>query len=48
MLSLSKDSEAFIYYCLDRVLKLDADDSEAVITDGGDDRGIDAVILAIF
>lgn len=43
MLSLSKDSEAFIYYCLDRILKLDADDAAAAITEGGDDRGIDAV-----
>lgn len=45
MLSLSKDSEAFIYYCLDRVLKLDVDDSTSAITEGGDDRGIDAVYI---
>jgi hypothetical protein len=45
MLSLLKDSEAFIYYCLDRILKLDVDDSAASITDGGDDRGIDAVYI---
>lgn len=45
MLSLSKDSEAFIYYCLDRILKLDIDDSTAAITDGGDDRGIDSIYI---
>lgn len=44
-MNLEKQSDAFIYYCLSRLLKIDPDEISACITDGRFDRGIDAVFI---
>lgn len=38
-------SKAFIYFCLDQILKLQEDDILDAITEGGNDRGIDALYI---
>lgn len=42
---LPKNREAFGYFALSTILKIDDDEVRAAITDGGDDRGIDAVYI---
>jgi len=44
-MALDKQSDAFIYYCLSRILKIDPDEISACVTDGRFDRGIDAVFI---
>lgn len=44
-MGLEKQSDAFIYYCLSRVLKIDPDEISSCITDGQFDEGIDAVFI---
>ena len=44
-MDLEKNSDAFIYYCLNRILKVDPDEITSCITDGRFDRGIDAVFI---
>ncbi len=44
-LCLSSKQEAFILLCLTSILKIDFDEARGCVTDGGDDRGIDAVYL---
>lgn len=44
-LSLDGESKAFMYFALSKILKIDDDEIRTAITDGGDDRGIDAVYL---
>jgi hypothetical protein len=44
-MNLNGASEAFIYYCLSRVLKLDDGELGSLVTDGQFDRGIDAVYI---
>lgn len=45
--SLGLDSEAgaFQYFALSKILKIDDDEIRTAITDGGDDRGIDAIYI---
>ena len=45
-LQLETESAAFQYFALSKILKIDDDEIRSAITDGGDDRGIDAVHLA--
>jgi len=44
-LSLDQESRAFIYFALSKILKIDDDEIRSAITDGGDDRGIDAIYI---
>lgn len=44
-LGLSDDSRAFQYFSISKILKIDDDEIRTSITDGGDDRGIDAVYI---
>lgn len=44
-LSLDHESKAFIYFALSKILKIDDDEIHSSITDGGDDRGIDAIFI---
>ena len=44
-LDLPGDDEAFSYFSLSKILKIDDDEISAAITDGRDDRGIDAVYI---
>lgn len=44
-LNLENTSEAFIYYCLSRILKIDNNEISSSITDGRFDKGIDAVYI---
>ena len=43
--ALTKNSEAFCYVVLDQILKISGTEISDAITDGGDDRGIDAVYI---
>lgn len=45
-MGLEKKSDAFIYYCLSRILKIDPDDIDSCVTDGQFDRGIRFLILS--
>lgn len=42
---LADDAQAFSYFALSKILKIDDAEIAASITDGGDDRGIDAVYI---
>lgn len=44
-LNLSSEASAFQYFSLSKILKIDDDEIRTAITDGGDDRGIDAVYI---
>ncbi len=44
-LDLESESKAFLYFALSKILKIDDDEILSSITDGGDDRGIDAVYI---
>jgi hypothetical protein len=44
-LDLSNDSAAFSYFAVSKILKIDDAEVAAALTDGGDDRGIDAVYI---
>lgn len=44
-LDLEGESKAFMYFALSKILKIDDDEIRTAITDGGDDRGIDAVYV---
>ena len=44
-LSLTSSREAFSYFSISKILKIDYDEVRASITDGGNDRGIDAVYI---
>ncbi|KRA79742.1 AIPR family protein [Altererythrobacter sp. Root672] len=44
-LGLAEESRAFLYFALSKILKIDDDEIRTAITDGGDDRGIDAVYV---
>lgn len=44
-LDLAEDSKAFCYFALSKILKIDDAEINAAITDGPDDRGIDAVYI---
>ncbi len=44
-MALKSRSDAFIYYCLNHILKIDLDDITSCVTDGKFDRGIDAVFI---
>ena len=44
-LSLDSEATAFQYFALSKILKIDDDEIRTAITDGGDDRGIDAVYI---
>lgn len=44
-LSLENEANAFQYFALSKILKIDDDEIRTTITDGGDDRGIDAVYI---
>lgn len=44
-LSLDSPNKAFPYFAVSKILKIDDDETRAAITDGGDDRGIDAVYI---
>jgi hypothetical protein len=41
-LDLNSEADAFQYFALSKILKIDDDEIRTAITDGGDDRGIDA------
>lgn len=43
--SFETPSKAFVYLCLDLILNLQDDEIEESITDGGMDRGIDAIYI---
>ena len=42
---IKNQSDAFIYYCISRILKIDNDEISSCVTDGRFDRGIDAVFI---
>lgn len=44
-LNLDNEARAFQYFALSKILKIDDDEIRTAITDGGDDRGIDAVYI---
>lgn len=44
-LALEEEAKAFQYFALSKILKIDDDEVRTAITDGGDDRGIDAVYI---
>ena len=44
-LRLENASQAFSFFALSKILKIDDDEISAAITDGGDDRGVDAVYI---
>ena len=44
-LQLNNEASAFQYFALSKILKIDDDEIRTAITDGGDDRGIDAVYI---
>ncbi len=44
-LDLADEAKAFQYFALSKILKIDDDEIRMAITDGGDDRGIDAVYI---
>ena len=44
-LSLNEKRNAFSLLCLSEILKIDFDEARGALTDGSDDRGIDAVFL---
>lgn len=44
-LNLEKRSEAFTYLALSTILRIDNDEAGSCITDGPNDRGIDAIYL---
>lgn len=44
-LGLDSEAKAFQYFALSKILKIDDDEIRSTITDGGDDRGIDAVYI---
>jgi hypothetical protein len=44
-LDLDNEARAFLYFGLSKILKIDDDEIRTAITDGGDDRGIDAVYI---
>lgn len=44
-LALSEEAKAFQYFAISKILKIDDDEIRTSITDGGDDRGIDAVFI---
>lgn len=44
-LDLQEESKAFQYFALSKILKIDDDEIRSSITDGGDDRGIDALYI---
>lgn len=44
-LGLENEAKAFQYFALSKILKIDDDEIRTTITDGGDDRGIDAVYI---
>ena len=44
-LELSDNREAFSLLCLSEILRIDFDEARGALTDGSDDRGIDAVYL---
>ena len=44
-LSLHDESKAFPYFAISKILKIDDDEIHSSITDGGDDRGVDAVYI---
>ncbi|RYZ78894.1 MAG: hypothetical protein EOP06_28225 [Proteobacteria bacterium] len=43
--NFSDDGKAFQYFSISKILKIDDDEIRTSITDGGDDRGIDAVYI---
>lgn len=44
-LGLENEAKAFQYFSISKILKIDDDEIRTSITDGGDDRGIDAVYI---
>lgn len=44
-LALQEESKAFQYFALSKILKIDDDEIRSAITDGGDDRGVDALFI---
>lgn len=44
-LDLKNDAIAFSYFALSKILKIDDAEVAAALTDGGDDRGIDAIYI---
>lgn len=44
-LNFSDDGKAFQYFSISKILKIDDDEIRTSITDGGDDRGIDAIYI---
>ncbi|MCF4127561.1 AIPR family protein [Methylobacterium sp. SyP6R] len=44
-LNLSSEANAFQYFAISKILKIDDDEIRSAITDGSDDRGIDAVYI---
>ncbi len=44
-LNLNSEASAFQYFSISKILKIDDDEIRTAITDGGDDRGIDAVYI---
>ena len=44
-LGFADESRAFQFFAISKILKIDDDEIHSAITDGGDDRGIDAVFI---
>ncbi|MDM7927122.1 AIPR family protein [Blastomonas fulva] len=44
-LKLEGEADAFQFFAMSKILKIDDDEIRSAITDGGDDRGIDAVYI---
>lgn len=44
-LGFKNESKAFSFFAISKILKIDDDEIHSAITDGGDDRGIDAIFI---
>jgi hypothetical protein len=44
-LGFGNESKAFQFFAISKILKIDDDEIHSAITDGGDDRGIDAIFI---